>query len=81
MVRHRSAWLPAYLIPGLHSVQKMEAVHLLQFSGHLLQMLESERHRESQSCTVANRNQKSGCIYNEEREKRERGRRRDVEDQ
>lgn len=51
-------------------MQILEVLHFLQFSGHLLQMLESGRQRVSQSYTVANRNQKSGCIRNEEREQR-----------
>lgn len=54
-------------------MQILELVHFLQFSGHLLQMLESERHRENQSYTVANRNQKSHCMQRRERVmKRER---------
>lgn len=43
---HCSAQLHAYLNPGLHSVQVLEVVHFLQFSGHLLQMLESGRQGE-----------------------------------
>lgn len=41
-----------YLSPGLHSVQMFELVHLRQFSGHLLQMLESLGEQETQERLV-----------------------------
>lgn len=34
-----------YLVPGLHSVQILAAVHFLQFSWHRLQMLEAGRNK------------------------------------
>lgn len=54
--------LRPHLNPGLHSVQRLEDVHLLQFSGHLLQMLESEKHGSSQLYSEANRKQKGRCF-------------------
>lgn len=39
----------AYLIPGLHSVQILDVVHFLQFSLHLLHMLESVTRKKTSS--------------------------------
>lgn len=73
LVRNCSTWHPSYLIPGLHSVQILEAVHFLQFSWHRLKMLESGRHTVRESYTAHNRNQKSGCI--KKKKKKQQGNR------